>query len=93
MTREFFTAHELSALLGVSQHVVCRAASTGQLPARRVGRRWIFLRSALESWFRVDAVNVAIKDRNRGNRGERTRAPRVAPVAPRKRGEMLVEAG
>ena len=38
---------EVSELLGIPRSTVHHLARRGQLPARRLGRRWIFLRDRL----------------------------------------------
>lgn len=38
---------EVAELLGIPRSTVHRLARRGELPARRVGRRWLFLRDRL----------------------------------------------
>jgi excisionase family DNA binding protein len=44
------TADEVAESLGLDRKGVYAAASAGEIPARRVGRRWIFSRTAIENW-------------------------------------------
>jgi excisionase family DNA binding protein len=46
------TAEEVADFLGLGRNQVYEAAARGELPARRVGRRWLFLRDALVSWLK-----------------------------------------
>jgi excisionase family DNA binding protein len=39
---------EVADLLGIPRSIVCELACRGDLPARRVGRRWLFLRDRLD---------------------------------------------
>jgi excisionase family DNA binding protein len=49
LTRDdVLTATEASALLGIPRSTLYDLARRGELPARRIGRRWIFRRSLLE---------------------------------------------
>jgi excisionase family DNA binding protein len=45
-----FTADELAALLGVDRKTVYDGASRGVIPCRRLGRRVLFPRVAIERW-------------------------------------------
>ena len=44
------TADEVAEWLGLSVETIYRKARSGELPALRIGRRWRFLRGALEQW-------------------------------------------
>ena len=46
------TADEVAEWLGLSVETIYRKARSGELPALRIGRRWRFLRGALEQWAR-----------------------------------------
>lgn len=46
------TAKEAAAFLGVSPWTLYAAASRHEVPHRRLGRRLLFLRSALKAWLR-----------------------------------------
>jgi len=43
-------AEEVAEWLGLSVETVYRKARAGEIPALRVGRRWRFVRGALERW-------------------------------------------
>lgn len=46
-------AHEVAALLRVPLSTVMQWARLGQIPAHKRGRRWLFLRSEIDSWLRA----------------------------------------
>ena len=48
--RATLSAHEVAELLGVNPKTVYEAASRGQIPSRRLGRRVLFPRAAIEAW-------------------------------------------
>jgi excisionase family DNA binding protein len=64
---DVLTASEASALLGIPRSTLYDLARRGALPARQIGRRWIFRRSLLdratlpqsepESWSTGPAAN------------------------------------
>ena len=43
---------EVAALLGISRSTAFRLARTGELPAIRIGRRWLVSRSVIDGWLR-----------------------------------------
>jgi excisionase family DNA binding protein len=47
---------EAAARLGLSVKATRRAALTGELPAIRVGRRWLMLREPFEALLKGDGV-------------------------------------
>jgi excisionase family DNA binding protein len=47
---EVLNADEVAELLGVGRNTVYEAASRGEIPHRRVGRRLIFSRAAVMEW-------------------------------------------
>jgi len=49
-TKEVLTAHDIADMLGLGINQVYNAAKRGEIPARRIGRRWIFGRAAVVSW-------------------------------------------
>lgn len=61
------TAQEVAALLRMHVKHVQRLARAGKLPARRVGRRWLFNRARIEALVDApdgDAVPIALSARN-----------------------------
>ena len=52
---EILTADQLAELFGVNRKTIYEAASRGEIPHRRLGRRLIFERSAVLRWLRQDA--------------------------------------
>ncbi|HLT35559.1 MAG TPA: helix-turn-helix domain-containing protein [Enhygromyxa sp.] len=51
-TPTIITAKEAAALLGVHHTTLYDAARNGEIPCRRVGRRFIFTREGLIDWLR-----------------------------------------
>lgn len=45
-------ARELATMLGLNIKSVYAGAAAGDIPARRVGTRWIFVRAVIEEWLR-----------------------------------------
>jgi excisionase family DNA binding protein len=52
---ETYTADELAELLGVNRKTIYEAATRGEIPHRRLGRRLIFERGAVLLWLRQAA--------------------------------------
>lgn len=50
------TAHEVAGLLGVNPKTVYEAAARHQIPSRRLGRRVLFPRAAIEAWLSSPTV-------------------------------------
>lgn len=48
--KEVLNADELAALLGVDRKTVYDYAARGQIPHRRLGRRFLFSRTAVMAW-------------------------------------------
>lgn len=48
-----YTAAEVAKLLGVSKATVYAMAHSGQLPCKRVGRRFIFPAAAFQAWLKL----------------------------------------
>lgn len=44
------TADEVAAMTGLCRKAVYTGAAAGEIPCRRVGRRFIFVRSVIERW-------------------------------------------
>ena len=47
--KEILNAQEVALVLGISERLVLRLARDGEIPARKLGREWRFLRSALRN--------------------------------------------
>lgn len=47
---EVLTLAEAAAFLRLCSHTVSKLARAGQIPGRRIGREWRFLRSELEKY-------------------------------------------
>ena len=52
---QILTADQVAVLLGVNRKTIYEAASRGDIPHRRLGRRLIFERGAVLRWLRQDA--------------------------------------
>lgn len=48
---EFLTAEELSKLLKLHQRTIYKLAQKGIIPGRRVGKKWLFLKSDVIKFF------------------------------------------
>lgn len=49
-TITFASAEEAARYIGVSKPIMLAALSRGEIPARRIGRRWIISRAAVDRW-------------------------------------------
>ena len=49
-TLTILTAKETAELLGLHHTTVYEAAQRGDIPCRRIGRRYVFVRETLEQW-------------------------------------------
>jgi excisionase family DNA binding protein len=47
---DLMTANDVGQFLGLSRNTVYEGAGRGEIPHRRVGRRLVFSRAAIESW-------------------------------------------
>lgn len=60
--KEFLDTRELAEWLGVPEYTVTREAREGRLPARKVGRGWLFSRTAILEHFRgSDATSSRVR--------------------------------
>jgi excisionase family DNA binding protein len=48
----FIDANEAAALLGINRNTLYAAAKAGDVPCRRVGRKFLFVREVLIDWLR-----------------------------------------
>jgi len=48
--KEILTLEEAAELLGISPRALREAAARGEVPARKIARRWRFSRFALHQW-------------------------------------------
>lgn len=49
-TPEVIKADDVARMLGVSKQTVYSAARDGELPCRRVGRRYVFVKQVIQDW-------------------------------------------
>jgi excisionase family DNA binding protein len=59
--RDGIGAKAVATLLGVDRKTVYNAASRGQLPSRRLGRRLLFSRSAVLAWLQCKASSESVR--------------------------------
>ena len=52
------TAKDAAKLLGVHHTTLYEAAKSGQVPCRRVGRRYVFVREVLVAWLSRPGASV-----------------------------------
>jgi excisionase family DNA binding protein len=55
LERRVLRIEEAAALLGIAVSSAYRAARRGELPARRIGRRWVVPGTALARWLAATA--------------------------------------
>lgn len=88
-----YTAGELATMLGVDRKTVYVAAKLGQLPHRRLGRRIVFPKAAVDDWLASApmAISVPASPRSPGTRRRvspaRLSSRRSSDTARRKRGK------
>ena len=54
MTGDTMTVDDLAVILGISVRSVYRALDRGEIPARRVGERWVIYRPRIVAWLNGD---------------------------------------
>lgn len=45
-----YTVDEVAALLGISRGVAYQCVNDGEIPAKRIGRRWVISRATFHAW-------------------------------------------
>ena len=60
-TPDVMSADEVAAFLRLDRKTVYSAAATGEIPCRRLGRRLLFFRRALESWLETPANSASTR--------------------------------
>ncbi|MEV6661784.1 helix-turn-helix domain-containing protein [Nocardia fluminea] len=45
-----YTVDEVAVLLGISRGVAYQSVHDGEIPAKRIGRRWVISRAAFTAW-------------------------------------------
>lgn len=58
--KEILNAPEAAAVLGISERLLLRLARDGEVPGKKLGREWRFLRSALRS--SITAIDSSEED-------------------------------
>ncbi|MHB1131688.1 MAG: helix-turn-helix domain-containing protein [Chloroflexota bacterium] len=46
----YYSAHELGELLGIHENTVLERAKREEIPGKKVGGRWRFLRAEIDDW-------------------------------------------
>jgi excisionase family DNA binding protein len=54
--REVMDIHQTAAYLSISEDTLYRYASSGLLPAFKLGNRWRFKRSLLDAWIKAGSA-------------------------------------
>ena len=54
--RRVYTAHEVASILGIATSTVYEYALTGQIPALRIGSKWVFPKRRFDEWLDADAA-------------------------------------
>jgi excisionase family DNA binding protein len=57
-SRATYTVGEVAALLGISRASVYTRLATGEIPARRIGSRWIIARHRFDVWLNEEPIDV-----------------------------------
>ena len=57
---DILTARDVAALLGLEDHTVYEGAARGDIPSRRVGRRVLFSRRAINEWMHGAAAQETV---------------------------------
>lgn len=65
---EILTGPQVAVLLGLDSKTVYASAARGELPARKLGRRWIFERGAILAWLRETRSEPPVDREVRGSR-------------------------
>ena len=55
---EFMNVGQAAAFLGLSESTIGAYTKTGEIPCRRVGRRYVFSREALRNWAACATVDA-----------------------------------
>ena len=53
-----YTVDQVAALLGIARGVAYESVRTGEIPATRVGRRWLIPRKRFHAWLEGDPVEI-----------------------------------
>lgn len=61
MIDDILTATEVAAMFGLDKKTVYKGAKSGEIPAKRVGRKLLFSQRALLEWWR--SQGGAVSDR------------------------------
>ncbi|MBW1987820.1 MAG: helix-turn-helix domain-containing protein [Deltaproteobacteria bacterium] len=58
--KEVMNTVEAAAFLGISPHDLRRYARRGMIPARKLGKRWLFHKPHLVEWLRGETVKTDV---------------------------------
>ncbi len=81
------TAEALAAKLGVDVKTVYAGLARGEIPARRVGRRWIIVEQVIDDWLASppEPSRGARRRTSAASSADPLRSPRQAPSSGRQR--------
>ena len=71
--REVMNIRQASQYLGVSPDTLCKYVSEERIPAYKLGNRWKFKKSLLDSWMESQSLNSSVsrpRKVGRSNRAE-----------------------
>lgn len=54
---KYLTSKEVAKLLNLSDYTVKRFAREKRIPARKVGRQWLFSKQEIDEWFKSERNN------------------------------------
>jgi excisionase family DNA binding protein len=57
-TRATYTVREVAALLDISRATAYTRLASGEIPARRIGSRWIIARRRFDAWLNGEPAEV-----------------------------------
>lgn len=52
MNGEVFTMQELSDYLKISVHTLYKLSQKGEVPGRKIGKQWRYIRQEIDKWLR-----------------------------------------
>jgi len=69
--REVMNIRQASQYLGVSPDTLYRYVSEERIPAFKLGNRWKFKKSLLDTWMEAQSLNCEVSRQRRNNRPTR----------------------
>lgn len=66
-----FNAEETAKFLGVGMNKIYELLTSGQIPSRRIGRKYLIPRLALENWLNVSVLKEGVKNEGMYQQGRK----------------------